>query len=167
MTFNQMKKFENFPANSKVWIYQCERALTTDEVDFILNIGNEFSSQWASHGAPVNGAIDVLYNRFVVVVAEDSGQIGGCSIDTSVGVIRKAQATLSVDFFDRMTLAYLASDSVEAVHVNKLDEAVGEGLLGAKTTVFNNTVTDLTGLRNDWMIPLEKSWAWGRVSTHA
>lgn len=167
MTFDQMKKFENFPSNSKVWIYQCERALTNEEVEFILNIGNDFASQWASHGAPVNGAIDVLYNRFVILVAEDNGEIGGCSIDSSVGVIRKAQAALSADFFDRMTLAYLTSESVEAIHVNKLDAAVGDGLLNASTTVFNNTVTNLSGLRTDWMIPLEKSWAWVRVSAHA
>ena len=162
-----MKKFENFPSNSKVWIYQCERALTDSEVDFILNIGNEFAAQWASHGAPVNGAIDVLYNRFVVIVAEDNGEIGGCSIDSSVGVVRKAQSALSADFFDRMTLAYIAGDLVQTVHVNKLDAAVGEGLLNANTIVFNNTVTDLEDLRNEWMIALEKSWAWGRVSTHA
>jgi len=58
-----MKKFENFPTNSKVWIYQCERELNASEVDFILNIGTEFTSQWASHGAPVKGAVrsvDVL-----------------------------------------------------------------------------------------------------------
>lgn len=162
-----MKKFENFPANSKVWIYQCERALADSEVEFILKVGAEFTSQWVSHGAPVNGAMDVLYNRFLVLVAEDNGEIGGCSIDSSVGVIRKVQASLSADFFDRMTLAYLTVDSVDAVHVNKLEGAVAKGLLNSNTTVFNNTVTDLEGLRNDWTIPLNKSWAWGRVSTHA
>lgn len=159
-----MKNFERFPANSKVWIYQSERALEDSEVDFILKIGTEFTTQWVSHGAPVNGIIDVLYNRFVVVVAQDNGDIGGCSIDSSVGVIRKIQETLSTNFFDRMTLAYMAGDAVETVHVNKLDGAVAEGLLNSNTIVFNNTVTDLEGLRSEWMIPLDRSWAWGRVT---
>jgi len=79
-------------------------------------------------------------------------------------VIRKAQEALSADFFDRMTLAYLTDDKVEAVHVNKLNDAVSDGLLNGNTTVFNNTITDIDGLRNDWMIPLEQSWAWTRVT---
>ena len=161
-----MKLFERFPANAKVWIYQCERTITESEVDFILDIGNEFTAQWVSHGAPVNGVIDVLYNRFVIVVAEDSGEIGGCSIDSSVGIIRKVQEELSADFFDRMTLNYSTGEGIEAVHVNKLDRAISDGLIHAGTTVFNNTITDLHGFRNNWKVPLEKSWAWTRVSAN-
>lgn len=159
-----MTLFEDFPQTSKVWIYQSDRKLSDQETDWILSVGKEFTSQWMSHGAPVRGELRVLFNRFVVVVAEDNGDIGGCSIDTSVGLIRQIQEELKADFFNRMLLAYMAGDQVETVHANDLDDSVQDGNLNASTKVFNNTVTDLEGLRNGWMIPLEKSWAWGRLS---
>ena len=158
-----MTLFENFPLNTKAWIYQSDRRISEQEADRILSVGKEFTSKWMSHGAPVRGELRVLFNRFVVVVAEDNGDIGGCSIDTSVGLIRQIQEELNADFFNRMLLAYKDGDQVQTVHANDLDGAVQDGNLNASTTVFNNTVTNLEGLRNDWMIPLEKSWAWGRL----
>lgn len=160
-----MNLFESFPLNSKVWIYQSDRAFTDQEVEWIKSVGAEFTAQWNSHGSPVRGEITALFNRFIVVVADEQSSVSGCSIDSSVGVIRQIQDELKIDLFNRLLLTYRSGDQVEAVHANDLEDAVKEGKLGATTTVFNNTVTDLEGLRNNWMIPLEKSWAWSRVSS--
>ncbi|MFT6758905.1 MAG: hypothetical protein ACJATS_000070, partial [Psychroserpens sp.] len=135
-----MNKFENFPGHSKVWIYQSNRDITETEVQGLLLIGQRFVDQWKSHGAPVNGAIDILYNRFVIFVAEDNGEIGGCSIDSSVGVIRKFQEDLNVDFLSRMNLAFLDGEDLCVLHISKLNDAVKAGTLASETVVFDNTV---------------------------
>lgn len=160
-----MNLYESYPPNSKVWIYQSDRAFTDQEVDWIKSVGSEFTGQWNSHGSPVRGELTTLFNRFIVVVADEQSSVSGCSIDSSVGVIRQIQDELKIDLFNRLILTYRSGDLVEAVHANDLEEAVKEGKLSANTTVFNNLVTDLEGLRNEWMIPLEKSWAWSRVSS--
>lgn len=159
--------FNRFPSTSKVWVYQCDRELTEQETEFIENLGGAFTKQWVSHGADVDGEVKVLYNRFVVIVADDSADIGGCSIDSSVGLIRKLEADLGTGFLNRMDLAYQVGDKIESVSAVKLEEAIEQGLLTATSTVFNNMVTSLGELRTNWMVPFNKSWAWSRVRTEA
>lgn len=156
--------FDQYPGTSKVWVYQCDRELSAQEVEFIENLGGAFTKQWVSHGADVDGAVKVLFNRFVIIVADDSTDIGGCSIDSSVGLIRKLEADLNTGFFNRMNLACQVEEKVETIPASQLESAFEQGKLAATSTVFNNMVTNLSELRSNWMIPFDKSWAWGRVA---
>ncbi len=158
-----MNSFDEFSGSAKVWIYQCDRILTDSETQRLLSLGRAFVAQWKSHGAPVKGAIDILFDRFVVLVAEDNGEIGGCSIDSSVALIRKFQDELNADLLGRMNLAYLADGEARAVHISELTHLIRSGEITADSLVFDNTVVDLATYRERWIIPLSRSWAWNRV----
>lgn len=63
--------FSTLPNNSRVWVYQCNRKLSDEEVAVILEKTTEFLTQWTAHGANLEAGFEVKYNRFIVI-----GQIG-------------------------------------------------------------------------------------------
>ena len=84
-----METFSHLPASSGVWIYQSDRAFSAEEVAAINTATSEFVSQWLAHKAKVIGDGRLLYDRFVVLVAdEEKLQVSGCSIDSTVRFIK-------------------------------------------------------------------------------
>jgi len=164
-----LTSFDSFPAHSRTWVYQASRHLTADEAVSIRAIAREFTSGWKAHGQPLKATADVLYNRFLVMmVDEDVAGASGCSIDSSVAFVRSLGSKLNADFFDRLQLAYIASDGdVRTVHADRIAQAVELGEMTLATTVFNNMVTSCSELRSSWRIPLVESWAASRAGVMA
>jgi len=160
-----LSAFDTFPLHARTWVYQSSRTLTEDEISLVGTLANAFVKDWKAHGQPLMAAAAVLYNRFLVImVDEDAAHASGCSIDSSVAFIRSLQNRLSVDFMERIQLAYISSsNAVMQVHVNQLETAFAQGELNANTTVFNNMVVSHAELQSKWRIPLAQSWAATRV----
>ena len=87
----------NFSDSSRVWIYQGSRSFLPTEVTAINKTLNEFVTGWKSHGAAVKGSAHLFFERFIVLMADESDiMIGGCSTDSSVlqrALLREEQAT--------------------------------------------------------------------------
>ena len=80
----------NFSPQSKVWVYQSNREFTASETEEIKKIGLLFTRDWTAHGSQLNASLDILYNRFIVVmVDENDASASGCSIDKSLAFIKK------------------------------------------------------------------------------
>ena len=75
--------FDELPAESRVWIYQSNRVFTAEELDFIKANANDFLNNWTAHGSNLQAAIDIPYDRFLVIALNESLQsASGCSIDS-------------------------------------------------------------------------------------
>ena len=154
-----MKTFTHLPAGSRVWIYQADRSFSAAESAAIDIAVTEFASQWSSHKEKVVGDGGLLYNRFVVLVAdEDQLQIGGCSIDGTVRFIKELGAKYKVDFFDRFFTCYWNNDQIAGEDFNSFKAKLSQGLISNDTIVFNNLITTLEGLQTKWQVPLSQSW---------
>jgi hypothetical protein len=160
-----LETFQDFPTNSRTWVYQSSRTLTDEEAKELTHLARGFTDNWMSHGVKLPAAADVLYNRFLIMMVDERAETaGGCSIDSSVIQIRSIQQKLNINLLDRMDLAFLnAEGALETVHANKISDAFEHGALTEETTVFNNIITSKAELETNWRIPLVKSWAGGRV----
>lgn len=147
---------------SKIWIYQANRFFTDEEVESITALGNAFTTNWKSHQHPVKGAFEVFYNLFVVIAADEDASAGvsGCSIDSSVKIIKEIEATTGVNLFDRMLLSYrdAATGQIELLKMPEFSNRLKSGDITPETMVFNNLVTTLGDFKNGWEVPLKHSW---------
>jgi hypothetical protein len=167
MVTNELTKLlpAGFADNSRVWVYQSSRAFIEKEAKEIDEQLYQFYSQWQAHGAPVKGWAKLLYNQFVVVMADETDvAVSGCSTDSSVRIIKSIEKQYEVNFFDRMMLTFLVKNKAEMLPFNQVQYAIEKGYINKDTLVFNNIVTDKKGLLSDWLVPLEHSWLSGRVS---
>ena len=82
----------NFSPQSKVWVYQSNREFNTAETEEIKKIGLLFTRDWTAHGSQLNASLDILYNRFIVLmVDENDASASGCSIDKSLAFIKNIE----------------------------------------------------------------------------
>lgn len=149
----------SFSPQSKVWIYQSNRAFTNDEVPAIQQKLNDFTAQWAAHGHKLKAEARIFHQFFIVfIVDETSAGVTGCSIDASVRVIKEIEQLYNVDLFDRFNIAYKIDDKVIVTNKEDFETLVNIKTVGPKTIVFNNLVRTLEEFESKWEIPFENSW---------
>ena len=149
----------DFSADSRVWIYQCNRSLTESERNEMIGLLNNFANSWKSHGDPVKGFGSIFFNQFLILMADESATgVSGCSTDSSVKLMKELELKYNLVLFDRLTLAFLINDSILTIPLTQVKQAIKDGLINEETLYFNNTVLSKSALEKDWLIPIKKSW---------
>lgn len=136
---------DQFPGNSRVWVYQADRLLTSTEQQWALEQLAEFVPQWANHGKALSGTATILNDaQIVLVVNEAMVGASGCSIDSSVRFIKALGAELNVDFFNRFKLLTLNEGKPEFIHYNDKEQFKGR-------TYFNTLIHQLEDIEKDFI----------------
>ncbi|MEZ5016517.1 MAG: hypothetical protein R2800_05645 [Flavipsychrobacter sp.] len=155
----------DFADDSRVWVYQSSRAFNAQEEKEINEQLYHFYAQWQSHGSPVKGWAKLLYNQFIVIMADETATgVSGCSTDSSVRVIKSIEKQYEVKMFDRMMLTFLVKGKAEMLPVNQVQYALDKVYITKDTLLFNNIVDTKEALMSNWLIPLERSWLASRVN---
>lgn len=150
---------EDFASGSKVWIYQADRIFTVSEAFELEKIFEDFINSWKSHGAPVKGFAGLFFGRFVILMADESETtVGGCSTDSSVGMIREVQKKFNTNLLSRNDLAFLIKGKPEVIPMQQLAYAVEHGFINRNTLYFNNTVGTKSDLLQRWITPAGETW---------
>jgi len=121
--------------------------------------------QWTAHQMPLKAATQIRFNRFIIFyVDETSTEISGCGIDKSVNLMKQIQQQLSVDFFNRMQIAYQINDEIKTFLLSDAKKLFAEKVITADTIIYNNLVSTKHELDTEWQQQLADSWLWKRVS---
>jgi hypothetical protein len=145
---------------ARVWVYQSNRVLTTEESVEIQQLTHEFVAQWTAHGSELWAAGEVIHNLFIVLAVDEAlAGASGCSIDKSVAFVRVLQERYEIDLLDRMTFVY--RDMVGDIHTasrQNFARLYDMGVIDDETTVFDTVVPTLGEFRSNFELPLQKSW---------
>lgn len=145
---------------TRVWIYQADRFLTTKESAAISESGKAFIQNWKAHGKPLSATFDVLHQLFLIFRVDQS-LVGasGCSIDASVKFVQEIEQEYAIDFFNRKLMAYYNEDKkVHLTDLADLPKLVEKGEVKEDTKVFNNLVDNGFAFQQEWIIPFAESW---------
>jgi hypothetical protein len=149
----------HLPAETRLWIYQSNRTLNEKEVQLIENQSLAFVQQWTSHNRDLRAHAEIRHNLFLILmVDETNADASGCSIDKSVHFMQTLGAAHGIDWFDRMTFAYLDGDSLKTAPRPAFAALYQEGKINNETLVFNNLIQHLGDLSTKWVVPLKDSW---------
>lgn len=145
--------------SSRVWIYQAERSLTPEEINYINERLTRFCISWTAHDQALKAGFDVLYKRFILLsVDETATGASGCSIDKSTRELKDISLHLDIDFFNRMNLVYLKDEQVLTVPLNETEQLKAQGEISEDTLFFNTLVKDLGDLKRQFLIPYKQHW---------
>jgi hypothetical protein len=149
----------SFSPQSRVWVYQSDREFTASEAAEIQQKLDAFSNQWQAHGQQLKSKAEVLYNFFIVfTVDEATANATGCSIDSSVRILKEIEQTYHVDLFNRFNMAYKVDDKIVATSKEDFETLISIKKVTPETTVFNNMVQTLGEFQNKWEVPFARSW---------
>jgi hypothetical protein len=148
-----------FSPASKIWIYQSNRELTEREVSRLHPLLNEFASGWTAHNQQLKAAAQLIYNRFIVLLVDESlAGASGCSIDKSVRFMQDVEQEFGINLFDRFNTAFFVGEEIRSANREELEELLKAGKVTGETIVFNNLVNNLKDFETKWQIPLKNSW---------
>ena len=145
--------------NSRIWIYQSDRELTTEEQSNLRSELEKFVSEWTAHNVALSGSFEVLHDRFIVIMIDESKtSASGCSIDKCFNFLKKMESQMNVNFMNRLLLAYKDQDAIKLLPKNKFEELLKAGQITEETIVFNNLIEKKSELKTKWQIPVKESW---------
>jgi DNA phosphorothioation-dependent restriction protein DptG len=155
------------PSNSRVWVYQSIRKLSSQESRELEAKIKQFVSSWTSHKEGVVGDGTLLYDRFVVLMAdEDQTLVSGCSLDSSIHFVKGLEKEVGTSFFDRWNVAYKKDGEVSSCNLSEFGKLIQNGHIQDDTIVFNNLVQTKKDFENKWQIPYKDSWLKNIEATH-
>jgi len=149
----------SFSPQSRVWIYQSDRKFSSAEEAEILNKLSAFTNQWKAHGNELMAKAEIRYGYFIILTVDESqAGVTGCSIDSSVRIIKEIEQVYQVDLFNRFNIAYKLNEEVKVQPKEDFETLVSIKQVTPQTIVFNNMVQNLEELNTKWEVPFEKSW---------
>lgn len=151
--------FSDIDFQSRVWVYQANRELTSEETGIITETLKASLDTWEAHGKPLTASGKIFEHRFIVIAVDERDELpSGCSIDKSVHWLQEIGQRMNIDFFDR-SLAYVdENDHVKTIPVPKIKQAVINETILPTTTIFDNQVATKAQWMNRWKIPASNSW---------
>lgn len=122
--------------SSKIWLYQTNRALASNEQEVLQNQLNEFAANWKAHGKNLEAKF-WFHNPFLLICEVDESLWGasGCSIDAKVHFLKELGNRYDSDFFVRMKTIVQIDNSFQQMNFDEVKNVQGE------FKVFNPGVT--------------------------
>ena len=152
-------EFSSLPQTARIWIYQCNRSFTLDEIQEISNKLQTFLDGWTAHGADLKAAFEIRYKRFVVIGLDQNQQLAsGCSIDASVHFIQQLETAFKVDLLDKLNVSYKQGDYIAYKPLNEFKKMVKDKAVSKNTIVFNHLVQTKAEYLDFWEVPAAESW---------
>lgn len=151
--------YNNLPATTRLWIYHSSTPFAEADLPEIKMHIDAFVKNWVSHNNALRAHGEVLHNRFVLLMVDES-QAGasGCSIDKSVNFLRALQEKYKVDLFDRMLFAYQANGEIHSVNRDDFAKLYAAGQINDQTLVADTLVKNKGEFEAGFMKPLGESW---------
>jgi len=150
------------PDSAKVWVYQANRKLTVDEKQMAHQQLSTFVQSWQSHGQALKADFTILYDYFIILGVDESMHgASGCSIDSSVKVIKEIEQSLGLTLLDKSQIAYTLSKEEVQIHTmdfRDVKRAILSSDIKKDTYIFNNQVTTFKELKASWLVEASQSW---------
>lgn len=151
--------FEELPDDSRIWIYQSDRAFTPEEVKRIRELADAFVTQWTAHGASLKAGYVMPYDRFIVLGLDQSeASASGCSIDASVHFIQNLEKEFDLDLLDKMNVTFKQGNYISYKPLLDFKKMAKARAISGKTIVFNNLVNTKSEYLEHWEVPASESW---------
>ena len=152
-------EFSSLPQTARIWIYQCNRSFTLDEIQEISFKLQTFLEGWTAHGADLKAAFEIRYKRFIVIGLDQNQQLAsGCSIDASVNFIQQLETAFKVDLLDKLNVSYKQGDYIAYKPLKEFKKMVKDKSVSKNTIVFNHLVQTKAEYLDFWEVPAAESW---------
>lgn len=151
--------FNQLPDDSRVWVYQAERSLSEKELDIIRQKLLRFCEGWNTHGNGMPSSFEIFDHQILVLAVDESGLgASGCSIDSSVRILRELESMLGINLTDQGKVSVRTNQgSVKVFPALGMKSKVQGGELTLEEEVINPMIRTKADLQQLWQ-PIRNSW---------
>ena len=143
--------FPQLASDSRVWVYQSNRAFSENEKVQLTEAFKVFVDSWAAHGSKLVADATIIGDYFVVLaVDEKTAMASGCSIDSSVKFIKTIGQQFNIDFFNRLKLVVQNNEETKMISFSDLGQY-------ENWKIYNTLVNTIDLLYTSFLIPVNES----------
>ena len=115
--------FPELPDSSRIWLHLANRKLVASEEQFLKEQLTLFLDSWSAHGKRLQCNATLLFSQYLIFsVDENIESASGCSIDSSVRLMKQLGSELQVDFFNRLFVLVSKETEIKRVHILELNQ---------------------------------------------
>jgi hypothetical protein len=151
---------DKLPLDSKIFIFQADRFLTSADIDLIKSKMNQFLPTWATHGTDLTADYCIEHNLFLIVGNDEAkAATSGCSKDSLTRVVKGVGEELGIDFFNRLNISYQTpEEKIKLVNMSEFKSLLKKDEVSQTSLVFNNLIESKSDLESKWIVPVKNSW---------
>jgi hypothetical protein len=151
--------FNQLPDYSRVWVYQAARKLTEQELELVRHRLSRFCEGWNTHGNGMPTSFEVFDSQILVLAVDESGLgASGCSIDSSVKVLKELESLLGINLTDQGKVSVRNTEGdLKVFPALGLKSKVQAGELTLEQEVINPLIRTKADLHQLWQ-PVRNSW---------
>ena len=151
--------FETLSESAKTWVYPASRKFYKDELEEVEHKIKTFISDWKKEEADFKASYQFLYDRFVVILAEDpAGKLTNQDLDQVVAFILQLQSEYDLELLDRMNVCFKQGEFVQYKEIKEFKKLLKNKSVSNKTIVFDNLIQTKEELAHFWEVPITESW---------
>lgn len=151
--------FKEMPKASRVWVYQSDKYFSEDEIQKINAKITDFIENWNNHGEGLKASFLIKYHHFIILaVDENHKDASGCSIDSSVQLIKQIEKEFETDLMNKLRISFKVGENINIVNFTDFQKFAKTQKINGKTIVFNNLVENIESFETNWEIEASKSW---------
>ncbi len=140
-------------------MYPASRKFYANELEEVEDKIKSFISEWKKEDVDFKASYQFVYNRFVVILAEDpEGKLTNQDLDQVVTFIFKLQSEYDLELLDRMNVCFKQGEFVQYKEIKEFKKLLKNKSVSDKTIVFDNLIQTKEELADFWEVPITESW---------
>lgn len=151
--------FDQMPDYSRVWVYQADYKLSLADEQLVRERMKSFCEGWNTHGNMMPTSFELLESQ-ILILAVDESKLGasGCSIDSSVRMLRELESVLTINLTDQGKISLRKpSGEMKVISGLGVKSKVTSGEIDLESEVINPVIRIKSDLQNLWQ-PVRNSW---------
>ena len=150
--------FKSLSNDSRVWIFQSIQMIDNTTIEKIKSKLKLFLDNWKSHQMNFKSSFEIRNNTFIIIAADESNLVTGCSIDSLINFIKELESLFDLQLMDKLHVKYIFNNEIQTKHLNDFKILCHSIDKNQELMVFNNLVKNIYELNHNWNVDGRESW---------
>ena len=151
-------EFTKLNKKSRIWVFQSKDQLDESTYNLIKKKISVFLENWKSHQKSFESSFIIKYKTFVVIAADETNLISGCSIDSLINFVKSIEDEFEINLLDKLDVKYKIGNDINTANLNEFKKICKNIDINDKLIVFNNLVKNIDDFEKKWEVDIRESW---------
>jgi hypothetical protein len=151
--------FEKLSNEARIWIYQADKPLQSNEVEGITQMVEAFLENWTSHGRQLQAGY-MIYDAFFLVIGveKEDFELSCCVTDSVIQLLQQIACKWEINFLRRDKIVIKMTQGLVSMSINEMKKKLETGEINKDMYTFDNTITCKKALAEKWLLPIKSAW---------
>ena len=151
-------EFTKLDKKSRIWVFQSKNQLDESTYNLIKKKISVFLENWKSHQKSFESSFIIKYKTFVVIAADETNLVSGCSIDSLINFVKSIEDEFEINLLDKLDVKYKIGNDINTANLNEFKKICKNIDINDKLIVFNNLVKNIDDFEKKWEVDIRESW---------